>query len=79
MAKKLRFAAVSCPLAPQASHASSSVSRQPWALSSAVRPLLAVILIQQVKGQKHVINLFRRLASSAIIISHLVRCLHSRG
>jgi hypothetical protein len=31
------------------------------------------------KGQKHVISLFRRVASSAIIISHLVRYLRSRG
>lgn len=35
----MRFAAVSCPLAPQASHASSSVSRQFRALRSISSPL----------------------------------------
>lgn len=39
-AEKLRFAAVSRPLAPQASHASSSVSRQSQALRSISSPLV---------------------------------------
>jgi len=80
--RTMRFAAVSCPLAPQASHASSSVLRQFQALrSSFILPLGGSHPFQQFKGRFKwqfilvalVLNLTRRFPQLSRPWSHPVR------